>query len=102
MSRRLRYLAIAEATTYLVLLATLVWRRRFGGPDLSDATGPVHGLVFVAYVAAVLIERADRGWRASKTFLALGAAVIPLGGYVAAHRLLASDGVPPEPPGAAS
>lgn len=94
MSNRLRYLAIAEATTYLVLIAALVWRTIGDGPDLSDMTGPIHGLVFAAYCAAVLIERADRHWRASTTALALVAAIIPLGGYYVAHRLLTNDQTP--------
>lgn len=79
--------SVAEATTYLVLLATAVARRAFDGPDLSGLVGPVHGVAFLVYCGAVILVREHAGWRAGRTTLILLAAVVPLGGFAVARRL---------------
>ena len=85
--RTLATLGIVEATSFLVLLALLVWRRGFDGPDLAAVTGPIHGLAFLAYAGLVLWVREDAGWRLGQTLVLLAAAVVPLGGFFVARRL---------------
>lgn len=85
--RGLIVVSVAEATTYLVLLAAAVARRALDGPDLSGVLGPLHGIAFLAYCSAVLLVREDAGWRAGRTALLLVAAVVPLGGFAVAHRV---------------
>lgn len=75
-----------EATTYLVLLATALWRVALDGPDLAGVVGPVHGIAVLAYFAAVLVERERAGWPASRTISMLVASVVPFAGFVVPHR----------------
>lgn len=83
--RALRPAAIAEGVSLLVLLGFAVGRAA-GGPDLSATLGPVHGIVFCAYVVVVLQARPRLGWSVGRTAATLLASVIPLGGLVVALR----------------
>lgn len=87
----MRYIAAVEATSYLTLLVTLGWRLFAGGPDLSSLVGPSHGLAFLAYFVCVAQVREVLGWSPRQTMAVLAAAVVPLGGYVVAERLIAAD-----------
>ena len=84
--RALVPVAVAEAVTLLALLGFAIGRAA-GGPDLSATLGPVHGIVFCAYVVVVLQARATRGWSIGRTAVVLLAAVVPLGGAIVAHRV---------------
>jgi integral membrane protein len=89
--------SVAEASTYLVLLAAAAARLAFDGPDISGVVGPLHGIAFLAYCTAVLVVREDAGWRAGRTALILLAAAVPLGGFVVARQLERDRS--PAPPG---
>ncbi len=84
---RLRPIAVAEAVSYLALLAAVVWFRLLDGPDLVAVLGPVHGVVFLVYVAAVWRAREAQGWSNQLVLVLLGASVLPLGGFWVADRL---------------
>ena len=83
----LRAVAALEATSYLVLLGAVISYRVFDGPDITSTVGLVHGLIFLVYFAVVLAQREERGWGTRKTIEVLVAAVVPVGGYVVAHRV---------------
>ena len=85
--RGVRVTGVVEAVTYLVLLATLVWRVALDGPDLSAAVGPVHGVAFLAYCGAVLVARDTTQWSGRHTVVLLLASIVPLGGFAVARRL---------------
>ncbi len=72
-----RFVALAEATSFLVLL-TCSFAARDGVPIM----GPIHGLLFLAYVAIALVIREAAGWTAKETVLVLVGAVLPFGGFV--------------------
>jgi len=82
--------AVVEALSLLVLLGFAVGRAA-GGPDLSATLGPIHGVVFAAYVVVVLQARPHLGWTVARTIVVVLAAVVPLGGAVVAHRVMATD-----------
>lgn len=84
---RLRPIAVAEATSYLVLLAAVVWFRLLDGPDLVAVLGPIHGIVFLVYVGAVWKARDEHGWSGRVVMVLLGASVLPFGGFWVADRL---------------
>jgi integral membrane protein len=84
---RFRVIAIVEATSLLVLWITLIWRRGFDGPDLSGLLGPIHGIIFLAYLVAALRVRSAHGWNAMRTAVVIAAAVVPVAGYLLAARL---------------
>ncbi|HEX8159647.1 MAG TPA: DUF3817 domain-containing protein [Solirubrobacteraceae bacterium] len=75
--RNFRYIALAEATSFLALL-TCSFAARDGVPIL----GPIHGLLFLAYVLVAIMIRESAGWSAKETLLVLVGAVLPFGGFV--------------------
>ena len=84
----MRYIALAEATSFIALLIAS-FAKRTGGSELGVQTlGPIHGLLFIAYVVMALNIRAELGWSGRTTFWVLVGAVVPFGGYVVDWRLL--------------
>jgi integral membrane protein len=84
----IRIIAIAEAISYLALLVAVVAKRVFAEPGGVTVIGPIHGVIFLAYVAAVIFAREDRHWDLPTTLACIVASVIPFGGYVVERRLL--------------
>lgn len=80
--RNFRYLAIVEATSFLLLLAASVIKRTQDEAIGVEILGPIHGGLFVAYVVVALNIRRDLGWTTKTTLLVLAGAVLPFGGYV--------------------
>jgi integral membrane protein len=81
--RNFRYVALAEATSFLALLvATYVKRVEDGSEVGVQILGPIHGLLFIAYVVIALNLRSELGWTTKQTFWILVGAVLPFGGYV--------------------
>jgi integral membrane protein len=91
MTRTLRVVAIIEALTYLVLIAAVIVYRVFDGPKLTSVMGPIHGTAFLAYFWFVIQAHHEREWAWSRTLPILGAAIIPLGGFYAADRLIEAN-----------
>ena len=80
--RNFRYLAVAEAISFLLL---------FGGIALKQAEvtewgvhimGSIHGLLFIAYLAFAISLMRPAGWTLWQTFWILAASMIPFGGFV--------------------
>ncbi|MBK5220709.1 MAG: DUF3817 domain-containing protein [Thermoleophilia bacterium] len=83
-----RYVALAEATSFLALLIAAVIKRTDGSEVGVQILGPIHGLLFISYVVIALMIRAEQGWSAKVTFWILVGAVLPFGGYVVDWWLL--------------
>lgn len=95
----MRYTALAEATSFIALLIASVVKRT-GGSELGvQILGPIHGLLFIAYVVIALNIRTEMGWSGRTTFWVLVGAVVPFGGYVVDRRLLREHPLPAEPTG---
>jgi len=75
-----RYVALAEATSFLILLVFVV-----------HVMGPIHGVLFLAYVVIALSVRGPAGWTGKQTLGVLVGAVLPFGGFVV-DRWLARTG----------
>lgn len=84
----LRRVAIAEAISFLLLVVGTVVKRAADEPIFVRILGPIHGVLFLAYAALVLICWGDQGWRFKKVALLLLLAVVPLGGFIADRTLL--------------
>jgi len=82
-----RYVALAEATSFLILLF-FTFTHNEGGVDVL---GPLHGTLFLAYVGLVLVLRGPARWSGQVTLLVLLGAVLPCGGF-AVDRWLAKTG----------
>ena len=80
--RTFRWVALIEATSFLALLVATVIKRTDGGEMGVQILGPIHGLLFIAYVVIALQLRAEAGWTGKQTFWILAGAVLPFGGYV--------------------
>jgi integral membrane protein len=89
--RTMRYVALAEATSFLILLVCAVIKRT-GGSELGvQIMGPIHGALFIAYVVIALTLRPQFGWGGKTTFWVLVGAVLPFGGYVVDWWLLRDE-----------
>jgi len=80
--RNFRYVALVEATTFLALLVASVVKNTGGSETGVQILGPIHGLLFIAYVVMALQLRTQCGWTNKQTFWILVGAVVPFGGYV--------------------
>jgi integral membrane protein len=80
--KAMRYIALAEATSFLALLVASFLKHQGEGETGVQILGPIHGVLFIAYVAMALSLRAQQGWSAKVTFWILVGAVLPFGGYV--------------------
>ena len=99
--RSFRYVALTEATTFLLLLVASVVKNT-GGTEIGvQILGPIHGLLFIAYVAIALQLRAPEGWTAKQTVWILIGAVLPFGGYVVDWWLLRRERAGSAPDGRA-
>ncbi|MBE2320466.1 DUF3817 domain-containing protein [Solirubrobacter sp. CPCC 204708] len=86
-----RIVALAEATSFLILLVASVLKRTSDFEAGVTVMGPVHGALFVAYVAMAIYLRPDQGWDTKTTALILLGAVLPFGGYVVDRWLTSSS-----------
>ena len=92
--RTFRFVALAEATSFLVLLTSSVIKRTSAPEGAETAVlifGSIHGMLFVAYVLIALVVREPAGWTPKQTVLVLVGAVLPFGGFVV-DRWLARTG----------
>ncbi len=80
--RNFRYVALIEATTFLLLLLASYLKHSNDQPLGVSILGPIHGLLFVAYVVIALAIRDQQGWSGKTTLLILLGAVLPFGGYL--------------------
>ena len=80
--RNFKLVALIEATTFLLLLVASYVKRANDQPLGVEVLGPIHGLLFIAYVVMALAVREHAGWNGKQTLLILLGAVVPFGGYV--------------------
>lgn len=80
--RNFRYLALAEAVSFLLLLVFTVIKNTGGSEAGVSILGPIHGLFFIGYIAMAFGLRAAAGWRNRVTFWIMVGAILPFGGFV--------------------
>lgn len=86
-----RYVALAEAASFLVLLVATAVKYTQDAPGGVHVMGPIHGVLFLAYVTLALAVRGAAGWSGRATIGVLIGAVVPFGGFVV-DRWLARTG----------
>jgi integral membrane protein len=77
--RNFRYVAVLEAISFLILLFFSVINRN---EDLIGILGPIHGVLFMGYVAMVWLLYEKAGWSGAQTALIVLGAIVPFGGFV--------------------
>jgi len=86
--RSLRLIAAVEATSFLALLVAAYVKHQGDGATGVSILGPIHGVLFLAYVFIALQVRAEKRWNNATTFWVLLGAVLPFGGYAVDWWLL--------------
>ena len=90
----LRWVAIAEATSFLLLLVSTVVKYTLDRPEGVELLGPIHGGLFVAYVGmAFLLWRAER-WKPLTFLIIVAGSIVPLGGFWVERQYLTPDRAP--------
>ena len=82
LARSFRITALAEATTFLALLAATYVKYGHDEPIGVEILGPIHGLLFIVYVLLALSLARPAGWSVRTTAMVVVGAVLPFGGYV--------------------
>jgi integral membrane protein len=72
-----RFLAIAEAITWTLLIIAMVAKHGFQVDALVPIAGPIHGFVFLAYGAMQLVVGRNQRWPVGTVLLGILTAVIP-------------------------
>ena len=81
--RRLEIASFVEATTLLLLVGVAVPLRHLAGyADVVHVMGPIHGLVFLAYIWTAIQTVAGGGWTATDTARLFAGALVPFGGFL--------------------
>lgn len=89
---RFRVIAISEGSSFLVLLFIAMPLKYFAGfPQAVLVVGWIHGLLFITYMLAGLDVKIKHHWSLKKTFIAVGAAVIPFGPFILDKRMLSKE-----------
>ena len=81
--RALRVVSITEAASFLLLLLVAMPLKYLSDtPQGVSVVGPIHGVLFMAYVGLVFVTRDQLGWTLKRTVLALVAAVLPVAPFL--------------------
>ncbi len=86
MKNRIKYLrltGITEGISFLVLLLiAMPLKYYFGWPYAVKVVGWLHGILFIAYIAAVFLAIKAMQWNWFSVLVALAASLIPIGTFV--------------------
>ena len=82
-----RVVALAESISLIALLVGMAARIAAGAPSIAGVLGPVHGMLFISFVALVLMLRGEQRWGPLTTTILIAASVVPLGGWLAERHV---------------
>src|SRR3954453_16306394 len=85
-TRWFRLVAVAEALSWLALIVATIVKYAADAPLGVHVLGPVHGVLFLAYVILALEVRRRLAWDARTLLLVLAESIVPGGGFLAARR----------------
>ncbi|HWI21183.1 MAG TPA: DUF3817 domain-containing protein [Baekduia sp.] len=88
----LRVIAVVEATSFLALLVATYFKHADKGEGGVAVLGPLHGLLFLAFVAVAVLTAQKRSWPTKTTGLVLLGAVVPFGGYFVERHFAQAQG----------
>ena len=77
-----RYVALIEATTFLMLIVASIIKHTGGSEAGVQTLGPLHGVFFLLYVGMALMLRETQKWSGRTTAIIVVAGMVPFGGYV--------------------
>lgn len=89
---RLRLVGLLEGLSFVLLLGVAMPLKYLAGePGAVRVVGMAHGVLFIAYLAAILQAHVEYGWAWKKSALLVLASVLPFGPFVADRKLLRED-----------
>ncbi len=94
---RLRIVGFLEGISFILLVGVAMPLKYIGG--YTNATweiGMIHGVLFIAYIIAVIPVKFELKWNIKTTFLVLIASLLPLGTFVADYKIFRKYQVRPE------
>ncbi len=81
-----RWIAIAEATSWLVLIVATIVKYSASAPLGVKIMGPIHGVLFIVYVLLALSLRGPLRWDGRTLLIVLVDSILPTGGFFVARR----------------
>ncbi|MDP9117629.1 MAG: DUF3817 domain-containing protein [Actinomycetota bacterium] len=84
--RVMRTVAVAEAISWLALIVATIVKYAAHAPIGVQILGPIHGVLFLIYVALALVVRSRLTWSKGTTLIVLVDSVVPGGGLIVARR----------------
>lgn len=79
----LRLIGLIEGISFLVLLLIAMPMKYYlGMPMAVKVTGWIHGMLFILYIAAVLLAIEAMQWNWFSVGVALAASLVPIGTFV--------------------
>lgn len=88
-----RWVAIAEAISYLLLIIGMVGKYGFDQEVGVTVMGPIHGFLFIAYVIMVFVVWPQVKWSIGQVVLAILMSAIPLGTLWVERKMLPEERV---------
>ena len=85
-TRWFRVVAVVEAISWLLLIVATVVKYSADAPLGVHIMGPIHGVLFLAYVVLALEVRRRLRWDGRTTLIVLAESIVPGGGFLAARR----------------
>ena len=81
--RRFRMTALAEGSSFLVLLGiAMPMKYAMGMPKVVTVVGAIHGILFLLYVGQLARLRTTHQWDNRFSFFALLASLLPFGPFL--------------------
>lgn len=85
---RLRQVAFLEGATLILLSFVAVPLKHWGDTPIAvSVLGPIHGLVFVAYLVTLMQTAAECRWRARDVVLLVATSLLPFGSIIGSSLL---------------
>jgi integral membrane protein len=82
----MRWVAIAEATSWLLLIVATIVKFAFGQPFAVQILGPIHGTLFLAYLGVVAAAWWSLRWSIATVVVVVIDSFLPGGGLLVARR----------------
>ena len=86
--KALYYASIAETISWAGLIIRIIMKYGFDNGSGTSLFGPIHGMLFLAYVGLTFVCSAEYKWPLKRTAIVLLAAIPPFVGFLVVHGLI--------------
>ncbi len=88
---QLRFLAITEGVSYLLLALTMPLKYMYEIGMPNKVVGMIHGVLFILYCVWILIVAKKNNWSFLKTLIGLGASILPFATFIFDAKVLKKE-----------